>query len=113
MRYIHTLRDLWLATDASSGDDASDIPLGIAEFSPSRTYIPIWCLRFRLFAYLILATHFYGPIVESSTFHSLDSQFSVDYGQGSAQGTLGQDKVQMAGFEVEDQAFGSSLFFFL
>ena len=54
---------------------------------------------------------FLWTIVESSTFQSLDSQFSVDYGQGSAQGTLGQDKVQMAGFEVEDQAFGSSLFF--
>ncbi|RPD58766.1 acid protease [Lentinus tigrinus ALCF2SS1-7] len=42
----------------------------------------------------------------SSTFTDLNTQFSISYGSGAARGTLGQDVVQFAGFEVSDQVFG-------
>ncbi|PIL25348.1 transporter [Ganoderma sinense ZZ0214-1] len=41
----------------------------------------------------------------SSTFTSLNTAFSISYGSGAARGTLGQDVVQMAGFEVRSQTF--------
>ena len=41
----------------------------------------------------------------SSTFKDLGTPFAIQYGSGSAEGTLGSDKVQFAGFEVE-QTFG-------
>lgn len=43
----------------------------------------------------------------SSTFQDLNTTFSVTYGSGAAQGELGQDVVQMAGFEVSQQIFGT------
>ncbi|KAI0741353.1 acid protease [Daedaleopsis nitida] len=42
----------------------------------------------------------------SSTFNDLNTNFEISYGSGAARGTLGQDVVQMAGFEVSSQAFG-------
>lgn len=41
----------------------------------------------------------------SSTFQDLNKQFGITYGSGSAQGVLGQDRVQFSGFEV-NQTFG-------
>ncbi|EKM61392.1 uncharacterized protein PHACADRAFT_247956 [Phanerochaete carnosa HHB-10118-sp] len=41
----------------------------------------------------------------SSTFTNLNQEFGITYGSGSAQGVLGQDRVQFAGFEV-NQTFG-------
>ncbi|OBZ66794.1 Pepsin A [Grifola frondosa] len=42
----------------------------------------------------------------SSTFKDLNTTFSISYGSGAASGTLGQDTVQMAGFQVDSQVFG-------
>jgi len=42
----------------------------------------------------------------SETFTSLNTTFEIQYGTGSAAGTLGMDRVQMAGFQVENQVFG-------
>ncbi|TBU30161.1 aspartic peptidase domain-containing protein [Dichomitus squalens] len=42
----------------------------------------------------------------STTFNNLNTAFSISYGSGAARGTLGQDVVQMAGFEVSAQTFG-------
>ncbi|OBZ66793.1 Aspartic protease [Grifola frondosa] len=42
----------------------------------------------------------------SSSFKDLNTTFRIEYGLGAAAGVLGQDKVQMAGFEVNTQAFG-------
>ncbi|KAI0793728.1 aspartic peptidase domain-containing protein [Fomes fomentarius] len=42
----------------------------------------------------------------SSTFEDLSQTFSISYGSGAARGTLGQDIVQMAGFQVSSQTFG-------
>ena len=44
--------------------------------------------------------------IASSTFTDLNTPFSISYGSGAARGTLGQDVVQFAGFEVSDQVFG-------
>ncbi|KAH7885825.1 acid protease [Phlebopus sp. FC_14] len=44
---------------------------------------------------------------KSSTFKSLNRDFSVTYGSGDASGTLSEDVVQMAGFSVTNQQFGS------
>ncbi|KAH9942250.1 aspartic peptidase domain-containing protein [Epithele typhae] len=41
----------------------------------------------------------------SSTFKNLNTPFSITYGSGGVQGTLGQDVVQLAGFEVTAQTF--------
>ncbi|KIP10069.1 hypothetical protein PHLGIDRAFT_85482 [Phlebiopsis gigantea 11061_1 CR5-6] len=41
----------------------------------------------------------------SSTFKDLGQSFGITYGSGAAQGTLGSDSVQFAGFEV-NQTFG-------
>lgn len=43
---------------------------------------------------------------QSSTFNQVSTEFSVSYGSGAASGILGQDAVQMAGFEVPNQFFG-------
>ncbi|EIW79303.1 acid protease [Coniophora puteana RWD-64-598 SS2] len=42
----------------------------------------------------------------SSSFNNQNKQFEVTYGSGQAQGSLGQDVVQMAGFSVQNQIFG-------
>ncbi|KAI0691707.1 aspartic peptidase domain-containing protein, partial [Earliella scabrosa] len=42
----------------------------------------------------------------SSTFRDLQTPFQIRYGSGAAQGTLGQDVVEMAGFRVVSQTFG-------
>ena len=42
----------------------------------------------------------------SSSFKNQNKQFEVTYGSGQAEGTLGQDVVQMAGFSVQNQIFG-------
>lgn len=42
----------------------------------------------------------------SSSFQNSSTAFSIQYGSGSASGILGQDMVQMAGFEISSQAFG-------
>jgi len=42
----------------------------------------------------------------SSTFKNQSQSFFDQYGQGAAQGYLGSDTVQMAGFSVDNQAFG-------
>ena len=42
----------------------------------------------------------------SSTYTNLTEEFSIKYGSGSASGTLATDVVQMAGFQVKEQAFG-------
>jgi len=41
----------------------------------------------------------------SSTFRNSSTPFSITYGSGRAAGVLGQDKVQMAGFAVDNQVF--------
>ncbi|KAH9931920.1 acid protease [Fomitopsis serialis] len=43
----------------------------------------------------------------SSTFKSLNQSFSITYDSGEAEGTLAQDSVQMAGFEVNSQVFAT------
>jgi len=43
---------------------------------------------------------------QSSTFTNQTTIFSIQYGSGAAQGTLGQDVVEMAGFSVPNQVFG-------
>ena len=43
----------------------------------------------------------------SSTFSNDSKPFSVTYGSGQASGFLGQDVVQLAGFEVQNQVFGT------
>ncbi|KAG1786038.1 aspartic peptidase domain-containing protein [Suillus plorans] len=43
----------------------------------------------------------------SSTFHNLSEPFNIQYGSGAAEGTLGQDIVQMAGFSVPNQVFAA------
>ena len=48
------------------------------------------------------------PLV-STTFTSLNTSFSIKYGSGAAQGVLGRDVVQFAGFEVENQTFGKPI----
>ncbi|KAH0836320.1 acid protease [Lanmaoa asiatica] len=47
---------------------------------------------------------------KSSTFKSLSHDFDITYGSGEAVGTLVEDVVQMAGFTVSNQQFGTSLF---
>jgi len=42
----------------------------------------------------------------SSTYKNMSTTFGITYGSGSAEGTLAQDTVQMAGFSVPDQIFG-------
>ncbi|KAI0050942.1 acid protease [Auriscalpium vulgare] len=42
----------------------------------------------------------------SSSFQNKTQAFSITYGSGKASGVLGQDVVQMAGFEVNNQIFG-------
>jgi cathepsin D len=44
--------------------------------------------------------------VASTSFRNLSTNFAITYGSGRASGVLGQDTVQMAGFEVARQAFG-------
>jgi len=41
----------------------------------------------------------------SSSFKNSSQSFSIQYGSGSAQGSLGSDNVQMAGFSVDNQVF--------
>ncbi|KAG2110606.1 aspartic peptidase domain-containing protein [Suillus discolor] len=45
--------------------------------------------------------------LSSSTFHNLSEPFNIQYGSGAAEGTLGQDIVQMAGFSVPNQVFAA------
>lgn len=45
----------------------------------------------------------------SSSFTSTSQAFDITYGSGTASGTLGKDVVQMAGFQVNSQTFGTSL----
>ncbi|KAI0782682.1 acid protease [Abortiporus biennis] len=42
----------------------------------------------------------------SSTYQDSNATFLIHYGMGYAEGTLGTDVVEMAGFEVQNQAFG-------
>ncbi|TFK25570.1 aspartic peptidase A1 [Coprinopsis marcescibilis] len=42
---------------------------------------------------------------DSSSFHNDSNTFSITYGSGQAAGYLGQDVVQMAGFQVSNQVF--------
>ncbi|TFK45718.1 acid protease [Heliocybe sulcata] len=42
----------------------------------------------------------------SASFKNISSAFQVPYGTGMAYGSLGQDTVQMAGFQVAEQNFG-------
>ncbi|KAI0057208.1 acid protease [Artomyces pyxidatus] len=42
----------------------------------------------------------------SSSFKNLSESFAITYGSGKASGVLGQDVIQMAGFEVNNQIFG-------
>lgn len=44
-------------------------------------------------------------IPASSTFHNIGSTFEITYGSGNAEGVLGSDLVQFAGFQV-NQTFG-------
>lgn len=46
---------------------------------------------------------------QSSSFANLTTPFSIRYGSGNAQGTLGRDVVQLAGFSVPNQVFGNFL----
>lgn len=41
----------------------------------------------------------------SSSFKNTSTPFQITYGSGRAAGTLGQDKIQMAGFSVDNQVF--------
>ena len=85
--------DLWLASSpsAASGRTGREISL----FEPScQFYI-------RLLRHLIDC--YSSPA--SSTFQDLNQPFAIQYGSGSAQGFLGVDRVQFAGFEV-NQTFG-------
>ncbi|OAX43184.1 aspartic peptidase A1 [Rhizopogon vinicolor AM-OR11-026] len=41
----------------------------------------------------------------SSTFQNLSTPFEITYGSGDAEGYLGQDVVQMAGFSISNQGF--------
>jgi len=41
----------------------------------------------------------------SSTFKNQSTPFSITYGSGAAQGTLGEDVIQMAGFSLSNQVF--------
>ncbi len=43
----------------------------------------------------------------STSFDNLNQPFEVNYGSGSAMGTLGSDVIQMAGFSVSKQTFGA------
>lgn len=43
----------------------------------------------------------------SSTFKNLSEPFSITYGSGAAKGELVSDTVQMAGFSVSNQVFGT------
>jgi cathepsin D len=51
----------------------------------------------------------YNPM-QSSTFKNLSTPFHITYGSGAADGVLGSDVVQMAGFQVPQQTFGKLLF---
>jgi len=42
---------------------------------------------------------------QSTSFTNLSTPFAIKYGSGSAQGSLGKDVVQMAGFSVPNQVF--------
>jgi cathepsin D len=42
----------------------------------------------------------------STSYKNLSTPFDITYGSGRAQGSLGQDTVQMAGFSVANQNFG-------
>jgi cathepsin D len=42
----------------------------------------------------------------SSSFKNLSTPFHITYGSGAADGSLGADVVQMAGFQVPSQTFG-------
>jgi cathepsin D len=41
----------------------------------------------------------------SSSFQNLGTDFKITYGSGFAEGTMGQDIIQMAGFSVQNQQF--------
>jgi cathepsin D len=45
----------------------------------------------------------------SSSFQNLSSTVNIQYGAGYAEGYIGQDTVQMAGFSVSNQGFGQNL----
>jgi len=45
---------------------------------------------------------------QSSSFTNSSTPFAIKYGSGSAQGFLGKDVVQLAGFSVSNQVFGKS-----
>lgn len=44
----------------------------------------------------------------SSSFKNLSTTFQIEYGSGAAAGYVAQDVVEMAGFSVSDQGFGTS-----
>lgn len=43
---------------------------------------------------------------KSTTFKNISTPFHISYGSGAADGVLGTDVVQMAGFQVPQQTFG-------
>lgn len=49
------------------------------------------------------------PTLDSSTYTSMNTAFKIQYGSGVAEGVLGRDTVQFAGFETQQQAFGQSI----
>ncbi|EPQ51649.1 acid protease [Gloeophyllum trabeum ATCC 11539] len=77
--------DLWLASSSCSGCASSS---GGGPTSAASNSIPL-----------------FDP-ASSSTFKNLTTPFAIQYASGQATGTLGQDTVQVAGFQVSDQTFG-------
>jgi len=51
----------------------------------------------------------YDPTA-SSTFQNLSTPFEIVYGSGTAAGYLAEDTVEMAGFLVQKQGFGTLLY---
>ena len=90
--------DLWIAgNEALTTLESND---QIETFDPSSTYSWQWPSLPSLVSRL----------VGSSTFRDLETPFQVQYGSGAARGALGQDVVQMAGFTVNNQTFGTRTF---
>ena len=92
-------RDLWLA----ASDGLSTFNDGIPKFDSSGAYALDLLSRCVSFVPALRLT-------ASSTFEDLNATFSITYGSGAARGTLGQDVVRMAGFEVNPQIFGKRCF---
>ena len=86
--------DFWLA--ASNGVSTTED--GIPTFDSNCTL----SVLFKVFLSYSMS------LPASSTFKDLKIPFEIQYGSGAAQGTLGQDVVQLAGFQVNSQTLGTS-----